>query len=79
MSADLTTKSPDEGRTALIAAVGCYLLWGFLPLYFHLLFVLGVGSWEMIAHRTLCSAPWAFLAVLLAKQSGQVLAVLRQP
>lgn len=78
MSADLT-KTPDEARTALIAAVGCYLLWGFLPLYFHLLAVLGVGSWEMIAHRTLWAAPWAFLAVLLARQSGQVMAVLRQP
>jgi chloramphenicol-sensitive protein RarD len=79
MSADLTTKSPDEARTALIAAVGCYLLWGFLPLYFHLLANLGVGSWEMIAHRTLWAAPWAFLAVLLARQGGQVMAVLRQP
>jgi chloramphenicol-sensitive protein RarD len=78
MSADLN-KSPDEARTALIAGVGCYLLWGFLPLYFHLLANLGVGSWEMIAHRTLWAAPWAFLAVLLARQGGQVVAVLRQP
>jgi chloramphenicol-sensitive protein RarD len=51
--------------------VGCYLLWGFLPLYFHLLSGLGVGSWEMIAHRTLWAAPWAFLAVLLARQGGR--------
>ena len=82
MSADLT-KSPatnqDEARTALIAGVGCYLLWGFLPLYFHLLSNLGVGPWEMVAHRTLWAAPWAFLAVLLARQGGQVAAVLRQP
>ncbi|CAN5570434.1 EamA family transporter RarD [soil metagenome] len=78
MTADLN-KGPDEGRTALIAGVACYLLWGFLPLYFHLLSLLGVSSWEMIAHRTLWSAPWAFLAVLLAKQGRQVLAVLRQP
>jgi chloramphenicol-sensitive protein RarD len=78
MSADVN-KTPDEARTAVIAAVGCYMLWGFLPLYFHLLSTLGVGSWEMIAHRTLWAAPWAFLAVLLAKQAGQVAAVLRQP
>lgn len=78
MSADLT-KSPDEARTALIAGIGCYLLWGFLPLYFHLLSILGVGSWEMIAHRTLWAAPWALLFVLLARQGGQVAAVLRQP
>jgi chloramphenicol-sensitive protein RarD len=78
MSADLT-KSPDEARTALIAGVGCYLLWGFLPLYFHLLHQLGVGSWEMIAHRTMWSVLWAGGLVLLAKQGGQVAAVLRQP
>jgi chloramphenicol-sensitive protein RarD len=78
MSAD-TTKSPDESRTALIAGVGCYLLWGVLPLYFHLLSGLGVGAWEMVAHRTLWAAPWAFLAVLMARQGGQVAAVLRQP
>jgi len=78
MSADVT-KTPDESRTALMAAVGCYTLWGFLPLYFHALALQGVGAWEMIAHRTLWAAPWAFLAVLLARQAGQVAAVLRQP
>jgi len=78
MSADVT-KTPDESRTALMAAVGCYTLWGFLPLYFHALALQGVGPWEMIAHRTLWAAPWAFLAVLLARQAGQVAAVLRQP
>lgn len=78
MSADLT-KTPDEARTALIAGVGCYLLWGVLPLYFHLLSLLGVGAWEMVAHRTLWAAPWAFLAVLMARQGGQVASVLRQP
>ena len=79
MTADLSKTGPDEGRTALIAGVGCYLLWGFLPLYFHLLSILGVGSWEMIAHRTLWAAPWALLFVVLARQGKQVLAVLRQP
>jgi len=78
MSADLT-KSPDEARTALIAGAGCYLLWGFLPLYFHLLHQMGVGSWEMIAHRTMWSVLWAGGLVVLAKQGGQVAAVLRQP
>ena len=33
----------DEGRAALVAGVACYLLWGFLPLYFHALALLGVG------------------------------------
>lgn len=69
----------DEGRAALIAGMACYLLWGFLPLYFHALALLGVGSWEMIAHRTLWSVLWAGGLVLLARQGGQVAVVLRQP
>jgi chloramphenicol-sensitive protein RarD len=73
------SETRDEGRAALAAGIGCYTLWGFLPLYFHLLSTLGVGSWEMIAHRTLWAAPWALLIVLLARQGGQVAAVLRQP
>lgn len=68
-----------EGRSAYAAGIGCYLLWGFLPLYFHLLANLGVTSWEMIAHRSLWSVLWAGGLVLLAKQGGQVGAVLRQP
>jgi chloramphenicol-sensitive protein RarD len=78
MTATVST-APDESRAALAAGVGCYLLWGFLPLYFHLLSLLGVSSWEMIAHRTLWAAPWALLIVLLARQGGQVAAALRQP
>jgi chloramphenicol-sensitive protein RarD len=71
--------SSTESRSAYVAGVGCYGLWGFLPLYFHLLSNLGVGSWEMIAHRSLWSVLWAGGLVLLARQGGQVAAVLRQP
>lgn len=78
MTADVN-ETRDEGRAALLAGIGCYTLWGFLPLYFHLLSTLGVSSWEMIAHRTLWAAPWALLIVLLARQGGQVMTVLRQP
>jgi len=68
-----------ESRSAYAAGVSCYLLWGFLPLYFHLLSNLGVSSWEMIAHRSLWSVLWAAGLVLIAKQGGQVAQVLRQP
>lgn len=69
----------NESRSAYIAGVACYSLWGFLPLYFHLLANLGVTSWEMIAHRTLWSVLWAGGLVLIARQGGQVAQVLRQP
>jgi len=71
--------SSTESRSAYIAGVACYSLWGFLPLYFHLLANFGVTSWEMIAHRTLWSVLWAGGLVLIAKQGGQVAQVLRQP
>ena len=71
--------TPTESRSAYLAGVACYSLWGFLPLYFHLLANLGVGSWEMIAHRTLWSVLWAGGLVLIARQGGQVAQVLRQP
>ncbi len=71
--------SNNDARSAYLAGVGCYLLWGFLPLYFHTLSVMGVTSFEMIAHRTLWSVIWAGGLVLLARQGGQVAQVLRQP
>jgi chloramphenicol-sensitive protein RarD len=75
----MVPSSTTDSKSAYIAGVACYGLWGFLPLYFHLLHQLGVGSWEMIAHRTMWSVLWAGGLVLLAKQGGQVAAVLRQP
>jgi chloramphenicol-sensitive protein RarD len=79
MASSSASGSPGDTKSAYIAGVACYGLWGFLPLYFHLLHQLGVGSWEMIAHRTMWSVLWAGGLVLLARQGGQVAAVLRQP
>jgi chloramphenicol-sensitive protein RarD len=75
----MVPSSVPDSKPAYLAGVACYGLWGFLPLYFHLLHQLGVGSWEMIAHRTMWSVLWAGGLVLLARQGGQVAAVLRQP
>jgi len=74
-----TTETKDESRAAVLAGVASYSLWGFLPLYFHALSGLGVGSWEMIAHRTLWSVVWAGLLVVVARQGGEVARVLREP
>jgi chloramphenicol-sensitive protein RarD len=73
------TEAKDETRAAMLAGVASYALWGFLPLYFHLLGRLNVGSWEMIAHRTLWSVVWSGALVVLAKQGPQVARVLRDP
>ncbi|WP_369058427.1 EamA family transporter RarD [Caulobacter sp. 73W] len=63
-------------RSAITAGVVCYLLWGFLPLYFHVVSLFGVSSFEMIAHRTVWSVIWAGGLVLLARQAGEVKRVL---
>jgi len=66
-------------NTALTAGIACYLIWGFVPLAFQVIGAFGVGSWEILAHRIVWSAPTALIFVLLAHQWRQVVAVFRQP
>ena len=66
-----------ENRLALMAALSCYLIWGFVPLVFQAVNRLGVGPWEILAHRIVWSIPVAFLFVFLAKQGGHLREVLR--
>ena len=68
-----------ETRLALMAGIGCYLIWGFVPLAFQVMGRLGVGSWEILAHRTLWGAPTALLLVLIARQGRQVMRVFSNP
>ncbi len=64
---------------ALIAGIGCYLIWGFVPLVFQAIGRQGVSPWEILAHRTVWGTPTALIFVLLAGQWRQVLAVFRTP
>jgi chloramphenicol-sensitive protein RarD len=64
-----------EARVALLAGIGCYLIWGFVPLVFQAIGALGVGPWEILAHRTLWGTPTALGFVLLAGQWRQVVSV----
>lgn len=73
------SSAPGESRLALGAGLGCYLIWGFVPLFFQAISHLGVGPWELLAHRVVWSIPTAALFVWLARQGGQALAVLRRP
>jgi len=65
--------------TALGAGLACYLIWGFVPLAFQAIGRLGVGPWEILAHRTLWGAPTALIFVLAARQGRQVLGVFANP
>lgn len=68
----------DTSTPPLIAGVCCYLSWGFAPLVFQTIGGYGVGSWEILAHRSLWGVPFALLFVLMAGQGAQFLAVLRK-
>ena len=68
-----------EGKAAVLAGIGCYAFWGFLPLLFKASALAGSGAWEMVAWRTV----WAFIAaavvVALTRGWRQVAEVLRTP
>ncbi len=68
-----------EARLALAAGIGCYLIWGFVPLVFQAIGRLGVGAWEILAHRTLWATPTALAFVLMAGQWRQVVGVFSNP
>ena len=70
---------PTPTRAALLSAVGCYVMWGFMPLLFMGQAALGFSAPEILSHRALWSVLFAGGLVLLAGQSKQVRAVLGQP
>ncbi|MGZ8363579.1 MAG: EamA family transporter RarD [Caulobacteraceae bacterium] len=70
---------PDEGRTALIAGVFCYLIWGFVPLAFQAVGATGASAWEIMGHRIVWGLAAAAAFVAFAGQGRQVMRVLRTP
>ncbi|HEY7798681.1 MAG TPA: EamA family transporter RarD, partial [Hyphomonadaceae bacterium] len=65
-----------ETRTGLLAAIGAYALWGFLPLYFKLL---GETSPAVIlAHRIVWSVPTALILVVAAGKWADLMSLPRQ-
>jgi len=58
-------------------ALGAYVLWGILPLYFVVL--APTGPWEVVAWRVLLSLVFCALLLTVTKGWGRFLAVLRQP
>lgn len=68
-----------SGQAALLAALGCYTMWGFMPLLFMAQAAQGFDSVEILAHRALWALPIAGVLVWAAKQGGQLKAVLSAP
>ena len=69
----------DEGRSALIAALGCYTIWGLFPIYMHALGAAGVSPLEITAERTAWALVWAGALVLVARKGDELRQVLREP
>ncbi|MFI4975157.1 MAG: EamA family transporter RarD [Caulobacterales bacterium] len=75
----LPADAPGGSRQALLAGIGCYLLWGFMPVLFIVAGRAGASSWEILGQRAMWSAPWAGLLVLLAGHGDQVRRVFATP
>ena len=68
-----------RNNAGLIAGTVCYVVWGFVPLFFQAVASYGAGPWEILAHRIAWGSIAAWVLVLLAKQSAQVAAIFRSP
>ncbi|MEO0422808.1 MAG: EamA family transporter RarD [Pseudomonadota bacterium] len=66
-----------SGREGLAAALGAYLLWGVLPVYFKL--VASVDALEILAHRIVWAVPFGVLIIALRGQRRDVWDAVRNP
>ncbi|MEB4614273.1 EamA family transporter RarD, partial [Leucobacter sp. M11] len=64
-----------ESRRGLIFALGSYLIWGLLPLYFALL--VGLNAFEIVAWRILLTLVFCALLLTVTRGWAQVAAVFR--
>ena len=74
-----TQAAPSQSRlvSGLIFALGSYLLWGFLPVYFRLL--APTGAFEIVAYRILFSLVFCAILLTITQGWGRMAALLRQP
>ncbi|MGE4061754.1 MAG: EamA family transporter RarD [Rhodospirillaceae bacterium] len=66
-----------EENAGIAYAVGAYVLWGFLPLYWWLLHE--VGAVEMTAHRILWCVVLLGLLTVVRGRTAEIVAILRTP
>ncbi len=69
--------SSDDAPSGLPAALGAYLLWGFLPLY--LLLVTSVPPFEFVGWRIIWTLPFCLIIVALRKQFPALRAAIANP
>ncbi|MDG5749752.1 EamA family transporter RarD [Qipengyuania sp. XHP0211] len=66
----MTQAASQTDKTGLGAAVGAYVIWGFLPLY--LILVSSVPPFEFVGWRIIWTLPLCLLIVAYRKQGGEV-------
>jgi len=64
-----------RARGGLLYGIGAYVIWGVLPLYFHL--VSEVPSWLVLCHRIFWSVLFVVLVVSARREWGAILPILR--
>ncbi|MFC0268111.1 EamA family transporter RarD [Kushneria aurantia] len=64
-----------EQSVGVATALGCFLLWGFLPLYFNLLNA--TSAWEILAQRVVWAAALLVLFALLTGRGARVMSIAR--
>lgn len=68
----------DNVRQGILAAVSAFVLWGFMPFYFHA-FPSSVGAFETTLHRIAWSLPVIALFLLLNGSFANALRLFRRP
>lgn len=63
-------------RLGFLCSLGCYIIWGGLPLYFRVLD--HIGPTEMLAHRIIWSVPAGLFLIVLARNWDQLRAALNR-
>ncbi len=74
---DQQAAAPKRFATGLAFAIGSYVLWGFLPVYFLLL--APTGAFEIVAYRILFSLLFCAALLTVTRGWGRLAALLRQP
>ena len=75
----MTTPAPDQAKapSGFPAAIGAYVIWGFLPLY--LLLVVTVPPFEFVGWRIIWTLPFCLVIVAFRKQFGELIAAVSNP
>lgn len=73
----MRTGRPANDPKSLALGIGVYLMWGFFPLYFHLLEP--AGAIEVIAHRAFWGLAWCLLALVAVRRIPLLIRTMKNP